>query len=225
MNDVAGLTRTLKSVEQQDFSSYEYLVVDGASTDGSVELLKNNKLITSYISEKDVGVYHAMNKAIERAQGEWLVFMNAGDMFFAPNTLSQSLSLIKPDIDVIYSDWVYYETGYRVMADLAKLNVRHQSLIYRKSLHTIYGNYVVGQKVSISDYIFFLSISRKNWRYCDIPISICNQQGISANPSHFYQRLAAEIIFGKRSRVKGALIILIYPIYRFIKRDILRIRN
>jgi hypothetical protein len=60
--------------------------------------------------------------------------------------------------------------------------------------------------------------------YCDVPISICDQAGVSANPAHFYQRIAAEFMFGRRGRLSAAFILVNYPIYRFLKRQIMRRR-
>lgn len=76
-NNFIGLEATIESVIHQDYSNFEYLIVDGASTDGSVALLNSYdaKLFNS-VSETDEGIYHAMNKAILRADGEWLLFMN-----------------------------------------------------------------------------------------------------------------------------------------------------
>ena len=146
--------------------------------------------------------------------------MNAGDFFTSNDTLEKALSYSNDDIDVIYSDWIYSHSNRLVKADIKKLNVRHQSIIYRKSLHDTYGNYVVGKRVSISDYIFFLSIAHKCWKYSPSVISICDETGISSKPPHLFQRIASELIFGRRSRLNAAFILLTYPFYRFAKRTI-----
>ncbi|GGI54439.1 glycosyltransferase [Oxalicibacterium solurbis] len=220
-NDAVGLTETIHSVLEQDYENLQFVVVDGASTDRSVDVLESKKNeIDVVLIEPDIGIYHAMNKAIDLADGEWLLFMNAGDVFFNKGSLSSAAAKILDDIDVVYADWIYRDSGFRVQANLKKLNVRHQSVLYRKDLHSLYGNYVVGKGVSISDYIFFLSISEKKWIYSQEPLSICNQDGVSARPSHLYQRIASEIIYGRRSRVDGAFILFAYPMYRFLKKRI-----
>lgn len=220
-NDAVGLTKTIGSVLEQDYENLQFVVVDGASTDHSIDVLESKKdEIDVVLTEPDIGIYHAMNKAIELADGEWLLFMNAGDVFSNKGSLSSAAGKILDDIDVVYADWIYRDSGVRVQADLKKLNVRHQSVLYRKELHSVYGNYVVGKGVSISDYIFFLSISEEKWIYSQEPLSICNQDGVSARPSHFYQRIASEIIYGRRSRMEGVFILFAYPIYRFLKRRI-----
>ena len=82
LNNKDGLRKTIESVVSQTFSDYEYIVIDGASTDGSVEVIKEYEdKITYWVSEPDKGIYNAMNKGILQAKGEYLVFMNSGDCF------------------------------------------------------------------------------------------------------------------------------------------------
>lgn len=224
-NDAAGLARTLDSVAAQDYANRQMVVIDGGSTDSTLETLRQHATaINTWISEPDEGIYHAMNKGVALADGEWLLFMNAGDEFSDINALSSAVALVKDDVDVIYSDWIYRQSGARAKANIVKMNVRHQSVMYRKSLHEVFGTYVVGKRVSISDFIFFLSISNRRWVYCEEPLSVCDQEGVSANPSHFYQRIATEFVFGRRGRLVTSAIIVLYPIYRFLKRQVLRKR-
>ena len=83
-NNLKGLERTISSVLSQSFSDFEYIIVDGGSTDGSKEYIESKQeYINQWVSEKDHGVYNAMNKAIRMAQGEYCIFMNSGDHFFS----------------------------------------------------------------------------------------------------------------------------------------------
>lgn len=94
-NDKAGLSRTLKSVECQTCKDFQYIVIDGASTDGSTELLKQyDGMIDYQISEKDSGIYNAMNKGIKQAQGEYCLFLNAGDSLYACDTIEKTTPLL-----------------------------------------------------------------------------------------------------------------------------------
>lgn len=87
-NDAAGLYATLRSAEQVTYPALEQIVVDGASHDGSKEIARDfAHWIGHLISEPDEGVYHAMNKGAAAARGEWVIFMNAGDRFAAPDVL------------------------------------------------------------------------------------------------------------------------------------------
>lgn len=91
-NDRTGLEATIKSVASQTCRDFEYIVIDGASTDGSVELLKQyNNIIDYAISERDKGIYNAMNKGISRANGEYCLFLNAGDSLYSEDTIEKAL--------------------------------------------------------------------------------------------------------------------------------------
>ena len=90
-NNKAGLKRTLDSIAQQTLKPFELIVIDGGSTDGSVECIKQNEHIISYwVSEKDNGPYNAMNKGIERASGDFCIFMNSGDIFYSNSSLEDA---------------------------------------------------------------------------------------------------------------------------------------
>jgi len=222
-NAQEALESTILSVIGQSGVDVEYIVVDGGSNDATLDLIrKYEHKIKYWISEPDNGIYDAMNKGVRLATGDWLLFMNAGDEFTSQSILSAVTNCINVNTDVIYSDWIYKESGKTIKANFDKLNVRHQSVVYRKELHEKYGTYVVGKGVTISDYIFFLSIAHKNWKYLAMPISICEQVGASSKPTHFYQRMAAELIFNRRSKLNACFILIVYPVYRFIKRSILR---
>lgn len=219
------ITETIASVLAQTYRHYEFIVIDGGSQDGTLDVLQfHENEIDLVISEPDEGIYHAMNKGIACARGEWLIFMNAGDTFAAVDSLSQAVNMIEESVDVIFSDWIYRETSKLVKADYARLNIRHQALMYRKYLHQSYGQYIVGRGVTISDYLFFLSIAHKRWAYCPVPIAICDAAGASGKSRHFYQRIACELIFGKRSVWACCGILILHPLYRLVKRTLLRIR-
>lgn len=87
-NAAQVLSTTLKSVKEQSFTHFEYLVIDGASTDDTLALVEQAGIATATVwSEPDKGLYDAMNKAIDRATGQYLIFLNAGDAFPPPRPL------------------------------------------------------------------------------------------------------------------------------------------
>jgi len=92
-NNINGLVKTINSVVEQTFSNFEFIVVDGGSEDGSCQkLIELSEKMTSWISEKDNGIYHAMNKGIIKATGEYLLFLNSGDFFIENNILEKVFS-------------------------------------------------------------------------------------------------------------------------------------
>ena len=116
------LLKTLESIVNQTFNDMEYVVVDGGSTDGTPSLLDEYKerferrgLSFRYVSEKDKGTYDAMNKGAVMAQGEWINYMNAGDEFYAKDTLERFFALqIDDDCGILYGDTLqifYFGSG------------------------------------------------------------------------------------------------------------------
>ena len=94
LNNLEGLKRTAESVIAQTSRDFEYIVIDGGSTDGSREYIARLPRVDYWVSEPDKGIYNAMNKAVRMAQGEYCIFMNSGDAFFAPDVLDQVIPLL-----------------------------------------------------------------------------------------------------------------------------------
>ena len=95
------LKETITSVITQSFPNIEYIIIDGLSTDGTVEVIKEfDASIFYWISEKDQGIYDAMNKAIEKASGEWILFLNAGDTFYSNDSIEKFLQDVNPDTEL-----------------------------------------------------------------------------------------------------------------------------
>lgn len=99
-NDAIGLERTIRSVTSQTFRDYEFIIIDGGSTDNSVDVIKKyEEHIDYWVSEHDGGIYSGMNKGLRQAKGEYLNFMNGGDCYFSSNVLEQIFSLgVETDI-------------------------------------------------------------------------------------------------------------------------------
>jgi len=109
-NNKAGLQKTIDSVVAQTWRDFEWIIIDGGSTDGSKELIEQYQQHFAYwCSEPDKGVYNAMNKGIGRARGEYLNFMNSGDIFYSKDTLEEVFARNILNADMIYGDWVRIE--------------------------------------------------------------------------------------------------------------------
>jgi glycosyltransferase involved in cell wall biosynthesis len=103
-NAIATLESTMNSVFALKYPDIEYIVIDGGSRDGSVELIrKHEKRIHKWLSEPDKGIYDAMNKGLQYASGNWVIFMNCGDRFASPDAIDFFLEL-STDADVVYGD-------------------------------------------------------------------------------------------------------------------------
>jgi glycosyltransferase involved in cell wall biosynthesis len=103
-NGVATLEQTILSVINQTYENIEYIIIDGGSTDGTVDIIKKyEKHFAYWVREPDKGIYDAMNKGIDKATGEWINFMNSGDWFYSECVLSN----IFENGENVYSDIIY----------------------------------------------------------------------------------------------------------------------
>jgi len=183
-NNEKGLERTIWSVMNQTYKYKEFIVVDGGSNDDTKSLVaKYKKHINIFISEPDNGIYDALNKGINLAKGEWIVCMNAGDVFASNVVLDEILSKkISEEIDFIYSDYSMRNEDGSIeikLSDRERGLVFHQASIYRRTLHEKYGFYVVTKPYTVSDLMFFLAVPKSKYMKTDIIISLSDFNGIS----------------------------------------------
>lgn len=195
LNDRAGLERTFASVFAQTNSNYELIVVDGGSTDGSVELIQRNaERIHCWTSEKDAGIYDAQNKGWYTATAPVVLFLNAGDTFAAPDVLQRAAQALSPEIDILYGDahladanGVHATKVHPVRitsAWLMKEVVAHQSQFIRTSLLMKLEGYDTRFRIA-ADYAFF---ARAFWeqhatmRKLDCVVSVFDRTGLSSSP-------------------------------------------
>ncbi|KAB1154767.1 glycosyltransferase family 2 protein [Flavobacterium luteum] len=193
-NDKKGLKKTLESVVSQTYDEYEFIVIDGGSTDGSKDLiLEYADKISYWVSENDNGVFHAMNKGIKVATGDFVIFMNGGDTFYSEATLSQVVPELNSQFDIYYGD-NYKESGnskrlktypeHLQFSFFYTSSLNHQSTFIRKSLFEEHFYYNEEYKIA-SDWEFFAYvICHKNvpYKYLKKTISVYDFNGISSNP-------------------------------------------
>lgn len=128
-NNKGGLEKTISSVMAQTWRNFEWIIIDGGSTDGSKEVIaelakRTDANISYWCSERDKGVYNAMNKGVEYAKGEYLNFMNSGDIFYSPNTLGMVFSH-EHTADIIYGDWLQvYKDHEKLMQAPNDIDIR-----------------------------------------------------------------------------------------------------
>ena len=113
-NNAKGLRTTLESVQAQTEKLFEYLIIDGNSSDGSKDLLRQyDGIIDCAISEPDKGIYDAMIKGAQKATGEWIWFLNSGDTLSSPAAAAEMLATLQKGVDIFYADYlVRYSDGY-----------------------------------------------------------------------------------------------------------------
>jgi acetyltransferase-like isoleucine patch superfamily enzyme len=124
-NAVKSIDGTMESVFGQDYQNIEYIIIDGGSSDGTVDIIRNNeKRISRWISEKDNGIYDAMNKGIDCATGDWTIFMNCGDVFASNHVLSD---VFVKNSDKIEGGQVIFGKSRMIFPDgrQAEMTVKH----------------------------------------------------------------------------------------------------
>ena len=184
-NDSVGLERTIKSVISQTFNDYEFIIIDGGSTDDSVNVIKKfESHIDYWVSEHDGGIYPGMNKGLRQAKGEYVNFMNGGDCYHSAEVLQNIFSL-NTDADIITG--THSDNGLRnvgkggvTMLDLYKWAIDHQASFIRRDLamrHPYDENYRI-----VSDWKFFveaLILDNCSFYFADIIVVDVDMKGIS----------------------------------------------
>lgn len=190
LNNRDGLQHTIDSVVSQTFTDYEWIIIDGGSTDGSRELIEQYQDHFAYwCSEPDKGIYNAMNKGIAHTKGEWLQFLNSGDCLFEPTTLSK-VFLQKHNADILYGNYKQYSgdtivdrivTEKITLSYLLEFNICHQSSFLKKN---IFSNRRYNESYKItSDWLLFLQLVFENSVFEFVPLFIacCEKDGTTYN--------------------------------------------
>ncbi len=192
-NDAKGLERTIISVISQTFRDFEFIVIDGGSTDGSVDVIKKYESNIDYwVSEADGGIYQGMNKGLRKAKGSYVNFMNSGDSFHAPDVLEQIFSL-NTDADIITGTHIgspHPNIGKDgiTMYDLCTGAVDHQASFIRREValrHPYDEKYRI-----VSDWKFFIEaliFDNCSFFYTDTIVVNVDMTGIS-NTNHELDR-------------------------------------
>jgi glycosyltransferase involved in cell wall biosynthesis len=190
LNNCCGLKRTVDSVLRQTVQPFEFIVVDGSSTDGSAEYLASVVGVSDFVSEKDSGIYDAMNKGIRRAKGDYVLFLNSGDTLSSREVLSV-LSDLSMESDVIHglSRLVFPGGGShifgakRLMPGMSLFHAMiftHQVALFRRTLFDRFGLYDTSFRI-VADYDFILKLFLAGmvFRHIDILVSDYPIGGIS----------------------------------------------
>lgn len=193
-NAVKELERTMLSVLNQTYDNVEYIVIDGGSTDGTVEIIKKYADRLAYwVSEPDKGIYDAMNKGIRIATGEWLLFLNAGDIFYSKDTLSSMIKhydgkarILRGNIIRKYKRFNVKSTGVTKqdpdIMDMFNNTFHHQACLIQKTLFDEVGYYDTDYQLC-ADWKFFFDCVVKHKissYYVDMPVAFFKMDGVSS---------------------------------------------
>lgn len=208
-NNAEGLRKTLASVASQTYADIEHVIVDGGSTDGSVEVIREYEQSLAsrlsplasnlkWVSEKDTGIYNAMNKGIRMATGEYIEILNSGDILFDANVtqrmiehLDQINSQNENPIGILYGNMIKVNTQGKVVGksgyteyslrQFYSSTLNHDCAYIRRDLFEEYGLYDEQLKI-VSDWKWYLQaigLGKVKPEYVDIDVTIFDDGGIS----------------------------------------------
>ena len=205
-NNREGLEKTINSVISQNYKDYEFIIIDGGSTDGSRDVIrKYSSQISYWVSERDEGVYFAMNKGIEASQGEILNFMNSGDCFFDENTLA-SVAALDDSYDILVGrDYHFNEQTQQGFASILPLRVSmitffletlpHQSAFFKRKLFEN-GDYNTSLRLCADWALYIEKIIKEGCKVVLTPLIICRREqgGISTTNTELIKKERQKIL-------------------------------
>jgi glycosyltransferase involved in cell wall biosynthesis len=204
-NNAQGLLKTLNSVLTQTCLEFEHVIVDGASTDNAVEIIEQYEkdatacgIKVTWVSEKDTGIYNAMNKGIRMATGEYIQILNSGDILFDANVtqrmierLDQINSKREENVGILYGNMIKVNTAGKVVGksgyteyslrQFYSSTLNHDCAYIRRDLFEEYGLYDEQLKI-VSDWKWYLQaigLGKVKPEYVDIDVTIFDDGGIS----------------------------------------------
>lgn len=212
-NNAAGLEKTMQSVAAQTYKEFEYIIVDGASTDGGVEVIKSFESKfghLKWVSEPDSGIYNAMNKGIRMASGDYIQILNSGDSLAKEDVTERMLSALVEtgDPSVLYGNMVKcFPDGYRMvdksfagqeitMLGMYTGTLNHDPAYIRRDLFDKYGYYDESLKI-VSDWKWYLQaiiLGGEKPKYVDMDVTLFDMTGISETSKELDQTERKQVL-------------------------------
>lgn len=197
-NNSSDLEKTIKSVTDQTWKDFEFIIIDGGSTDDSIKIIRQNESsIAFWISERDKGIFNAMNKGILKAIGKYVLMLNAGDRLFNINTLHEIFGGQNYTDDILYGNAMLESKGKIVGEKIfdkpitfdffRRTSLSHQACFIKRSLHDNIGLYDENLKFASDWKFFILAFCKFNviTRYLNCYVAECNCDGLTWSPSNF----------------------------------------
>ena len=206
-DNAEGLRRTMESVLRQTCKDFEYIVVDGASTDGSVEVMqelavaiRESGVAVDAQSEPDSGLYNAMNKGVRKAKGDYVLMLNSGDWLIDENVVEKVMPLLD-GTDIIQGNVIRLRNGKEVLdrgygrSDINFIDVQqghflHQASFCRRNLFDRYGFFDESYKIH-GDTVFYikaLGYGNATFKYVDLNVAYFEQGGRSSRENALWQK-------------------------------------
>lgn len=225
-NGAAEIARTIDSVLSQTYEDVEYIVIDGASNDGTQAIVRAyGGAIADFVSEPDRGVYEAMNKGATRARGDYLLFMNCGDEFATPDALAKAMAFASPArAEALFGRWLRRRADGQHeprAPELPRGLFNHQAIVYSRVLHQRYGAYPVVPGFTTADYWFFSQLIASGAVACqeiDVPLALIDVHGMSAGPQTLSQKVAIDYLHGRSGRRLLIAVLALHPLWLRLRK-------
>lgn len=220
-NGESYLEQTILSVINQNYNNVEYIIIDGGSTDGTVDIIKKYESKISYwVSEKDNGIYNAMNKGIKKVTGDLIGIINADD-FYAENIFSDIVDkFISSKCSILYSDGYFIKNDNTKMLSLSNINllsfkmsIFHPSVFIKREIYEKYGFFNENFTLS-SDYELLLRCKFNNVKFLKLDKIISNMR-LGGSSSNYKVTIKETLLIQKM--YFGKVIPLILYFFRLIK--------
>lgn len=227
------IEKTILSVLEQTYTNIEYIIVDGKSTDATMEIVRKYKnSINKIVSEPDGGIYYAMNKGIDLSTGDYCIFMNAGDTFYSKYSIEKSVAKFENKADVIYGNTEYiYDTGVVILPPKSLEYVLkgafccHQSTFFKRDILVV-DRYDTSYRI-IADWALYKTLFEKHKIFLhinEIVASYDNKQGASTSlkiSSYIKQEKERLHCIGKENSLIANIHMYFDAVAFFIRRRIL----
>lgn len=219
-NAVDIIEETILSVINQTYSYLEYIVIDGASTDGTVDVVrKYSDRISVFVSEPDKGIYDAMNKGIKVATGDWINFMNAGDTFFSNSILKEVSDYLADGIDILYGDTMLIFSMTKILKHADPIDTIKDKMAFGHQASFINAQFHKSLLYDISflssgDYNFFYNAYMNGAFFKYVPLVIANYEAESGISASNYYRVRLED--GRIKGVDGDILFRLRLLFNFI---------
>lgn len=228
-NCINELKKTMSSVQRHKLDFVEYIVIDCNSNDGTKELLFESSVVDKYISEPDSGIYDAMNKGIGLAEGEYILFLNAGDVFCSKLMLIDVVNCLSSNEDIIYGNALrdtpdgYVKFKNSKLSDITFGMVFCHQAVFTKAELFKDKAYSLDYKIA-GDYEFYLReyLLGATFKYVDLDIAVIDNEGVS-NTRKFRSTIERYRIVKKAKVLTWRLYFKFsYYLFRALSSDFLR---
>lgn len=224
-NSEKNIASTIESVLNQNYQNLEYILIDGSSSDSTVDIIrtyettfKEKGIEYKWVSEKDFGIYDAMNKGEKISSGQWLSFMNSGDRYYDENVIKnifgeviqEDMGIIFGDIQLVYSINKKVKKQNRVNKNYFLLNmINHQSMFIKKDAYEKVNGYDIFYKYCADKDLVMKILFEENYlmKYLDIMVAEYDMLGVSSKN------------FLKVWQENRRIVIKYYPMYLILFKD------